>query len=141
MTQDVTVLHDYRPQNNTSIRIANDFLPTILGTGPVQSTTDVWVSSIMHNKNFNCNIISISKLSRDLNCVPKFFPNLCEFQGMGLGRTIGNTELMLGLYILKITIPSSRQAANQSSKVSLSPSKSLSKFHSYHLFSIQVSIV
>lgn len=36
-----------------------------------------------------CDLIFISKLTRDLNCATKFYPNLCEFQVVDMGKESG----------------------------------------------------
>lgn len=52
--------------------------------------------------NLNCNLPSISKLTRELNCVTKFSQNSCEFQDLDSGNTIGNAEMCLRLYFLQV---------------------------------------
>lgn len=53
----------------------------------------------------DCNLLSISKITRDLKCVTKFFSNLCEFQTLESGKTIGNAEECAGLYLLQVEKP------------------------------------
>ena len=45
-------------------------------------------SSLYLVPNLDCSLLSISKLTKDLKCVTKFFPNHCEFQVMDLGMMI-----------------------------------------------------
>ena len=54
-----------------------------------------FLSPILRVPNLDCNMISMSKLTCDLNCVTKFYPNFCEFQAMDLGKVIGNVELVV----------------------------------------------
>lgn len=50
----------------------------------------------------DCNFLSISKLTRDLNFVTKIFPNLCVFQDLELRKTIGLLQSVMGSYSIMI---------------------------------------
>ena len=71
-----------------------------MGLGSVQVTPTMLLTSVLHVPNLDCNLLSISKLTRDLKCVTKIFPTLCEFQDTDSGTTIGSAELCSGLYLL-----------------------------------------
>ncbi|KAL3530598.1 hypothetical protein ACH5RR_009920 [Cinchona calisaya] len=76
MTGDVSLFHKYTPtQENSTIKTADG------------SLSNYWNS----------------KLTREHNCVAKFSANLCEFQDLISGRTIGNTKEDSGLFFLKET--------------------------------------
>ena len=66
-------------------------------------------SSVLYVPKLDCNLLCISKLTHDLNCVTKFYPNLCEFQAVDSGKVIGSAELRGGLYLLKESTPLRRQ--------------------------------
>ena len=51
--------------------------------------------------NLTCNLLSISKLTKDLKCVTKFYSNYYEFQDLESGRMIGNARECAGLYLLE----------------------------------------
>jgi len=53
-----------------------------------------------------------SKLICDLNCVAKFFPNLCVFQDLDSGKKIGNVKMCSRLYLLKNDTPQRKQVHN-----------------------------
>ena len=55
--------------------------------------------SVLHVPKLTCNLYSISKVLKDLNCVIKFFPNHYEFQEMETGKMIGRAGEHEGLYI------------------------------------------
>ncbi|RVW94161.1 Retrovirus-related Pol polyprotein from transposon RE1 [Vitis vinifera] len=61
-----------------------------------------------------------NKLARDLQCVTKFYPNLCVFQDLKSGKMIGSAELCSELYL----IPCGR-FSNQVSQASCVQSQSL----------------
>ena len=60
----------------------------------------------------DCNLISISKLTRDLNCVVKFFPNLCVFQDLDMGKKIGSAKMCSRLYLLNGFTPQKGKTHN-----------------------------
>ncbi|RVX01701.1 Retrovirus-related Pol polyprotein from transposon RE1 [Vitis vinifera] len=87
MTGDAAILQNYKPSNgHSSIHIADG------------------------SKSKNCRD---SKLAHDLQCVTKFYPNLCVFQDLKSGKMIGSAELCSGLYLL-----SCGQFSNQVSQAS-----------------------
>ncbi|PKA63925.1 Retrovirus-related Pol polyprotein from transposon TNT 1-94 [Apostasia shenzhenica] len=57
--------------------------------------------SVLYVPKLDCNLLSISKLTRDLKCVTKFYSNLCDFQAVDSGKVIGSAEMHGGLYLLK----------------------------------------
>ncbi|RVW38705.1 hypothetical protein CK203_077464 [Vitis vinifera] len=74
MTGDAAILQNYKPSNgHSSVHIADGSKSKIAGD---------------------------SKLARDLQCVTKFYPNLCVFQDLKSGKMIGSAELCSGLYLL-----------------------------------------
>ena len=93
MTRDASISQHYKLNHGVSIiRIADGSLSKVVGIGTIQLTKDLIPSHVLHVPNLDCNLISISKLTCDLNCVTKFYPNLCEFQAMDLGKVIGNAD-------------------------------------------------
>lgn len=68
----------------------------------------------------DCNLLSISKLTKDLRRVTKFLPNLCEFYILESGKTIGNAIECGGLYYLQVESFSKELKVNSCTIVSLS---------------------
>ena len=56
--------------------------------------------SIIHVPNFTLNLLSISHLTKHLNCCVIFFPSYCVFQDIATKKTIGLGHANDGLYIL-----------------------------------------
>ena len=74
MTGDDTLFHTYTPsQESLTVRIADGSLFKVAGTGSIVISKDLTLDSVLHVPNLNCNLLSISKLTYDLNCVTKFF--------------------------------------------------------------------
>lgn len=75
------------------------------GIGSLKLTKNLNLSVVLYNSKLDCNLIAISKLTHDLNCVTKFFLNLYEFQAVESGKVIGNAKLCGGIYLLKDNTP------------------------------------
>ena len=93
--------HDKLNQGVSTVWIADVSLSKIAEIGTIQLFEDLILSLVLHVPNLDCYLISTRKLTHDLNCVTKFYPNLYEFQAMDSGKVIGNVELCGGLYLLK----------------------------------------
>ena len=44
---------------------------------------------MLHVPNLACNLVSISKLTQDLNCIAHFSNDMCPIEGQGLEKMIG----------------------------------------------------
>ncbi|RVW85251.1 Retrovirus-related Pol polyprotein from transposon RE2 [Vitis vinifera] len=121
MTGDAAILQNYKPSNgHSSVHIADGSKSKIAGTGSIKLTKDLYLDSVLHVPNLDCNLLSISKLACDLQCVTKFYPNSCVFQDLKSGKMIGSAELCSGLYLL-----SCGQFSNQVSQASCVQSQSM----------------
>ncbi|RVW98013.1 Retrovirus-related Pol polyprotein from transposon TNT 1-94 [Vitis vinifera] len=116
------------------IRIADGSLSSVAGKGTMSISPNITLHSVLHVPSLSCNLVSISKLTRELQCVAKFFPSYCEFQDWHLGRTIGGAKECDGLYYLedhKPVVNKQAQVLRQSirllRKYLLSHSKSTAK--------------
>ncbi|RVX10878.1 Retrovirus-related Pol polyprotein from transposon TNT 1-94 [Vitis vinifera] len=121
MTGDAAILQNYKPSNgHSSVHIADGSKSKIAGTGSIKLTKELYLDSVLHVPNLDCNLLFISKLARDPQCVTKFYPNSCVFQDLKSGKMIGSAELCSGLYLL----PCGR-FSNQVSQASCVQSQSL----------------
>lgn len=101
MTGDITVFKKYFPcQDNSTVRIADGTTSRVFGRGSVVISKDIMLDSVLYVPKLDCNLLSVSKLAKDLNCVTKFLPSLCEFQDLDSGKKIGNAKECAGLYLL-----------------------------------------
>ncbi|KAL6316992.1 hypothetical protein AAG906_026686 [Vitis piasezkii] len=91
MTGDATIFDTYSScPNNLTVRIADGSL-----------SKDLTLNSVLLVPNLDCNLLSISKLTKEKRCITNFSSTHCEFQDLDSGKTIGNAEECSGLYILK----------------------------------------
>ena len=79
---------------NNKIKIADSSYLAIIGKGNAHNFTIIY-------PNLSCNLLSISKITKSLNCRAIFHPLQCEFQDMISGRTIGNARESGDLYYLE----------------------------------------
>ena len=74
MIGNATLFHTSSPSfGNFMVRIVDGSLSKVAGIGSVAITDDLILKSILFVPNLTCNLLSISKLTKDLNCVTNFF--------------------------------------------------------------------
>ncbi|TYI93048.1 hypothetical protein E1A91_D02G111700v1, partial [Gossypium mustelinum] len=83
-----------------SVRLADGSLTSIFGRSSVVCTLNITLSSILYVPKFLVNLLSISTITKALNCKLEFFPDHCVFQDLQTRKTIGSGRLCDGLYIL-----------------------------------------
>ena len=102
MTSNSSLFLSYKPcAGNRKVKIANGSLSPIAGTGKIKISDSISLSQVLHVPNLACNLVSVSKITKELNCCAYFLPDSCVFQELTTGRTIGNAEEHDGLYFLE----------------------------------------
>ena len=97
---------DYTPEiQRQSVKLADGSSQTIMGSGTIMCSTDMSLSSVLHVPSFPINLLSISCITNELNCVAIFFPSWCLFQELGTGRRLGTGIMHDGLYYLDNNMP------------------------------------
>lgn len=110
MTGDVSLFQQYSPcRERFTIKIADGSISKVAGMGSIVLSPYLTLHSVLYIPNLDCNLLSMSKLSWDLNCIAKFVSNLCEFQYLDSGRTIGNGKMHSGLYLLQVDTSPTRR--------------------------------
>lgn len=69
--------------------------------------------------NFNCNLISVQKLTYDMNCVVTYKADFCEIQDQTLKKRIGLGELQDGVYVMKVEAKGSSLAVVEKDSTNL----------------------
>ncbi|XP_019244590.1 PREDICTED: uncharacterized protein LOC109224467 [Nicotiana attenuata] len=59
------------------------------------------VQNILHIPEFKYNLLSVSKLTKELRCLAAFYPDFYVFQELSSGKVLGIGKEEFGLYILK----------------------------------------
>ena len=73
---------------NQKIRIADGSFSSIAGKGSVPISEKITLQSVLHVPKLACNLLSVSKLSKDSNCCVTLFYSHCEFQDRRTGKMI-----------------------------------------------------
>lgn len=111
MTGNPELFTDIKPcKEKLYVKIADGTQSQVAGIGTIQPTKNLILNSVLFVPKLDCNLLSIQKLTQDYDCVAKFFKNLCEFQDMDSGKTIGCAKECSGLYLLSSMNPPGEQA-------------------------------
>jgi hypothetical protein len=103
MTGSATSLFDYHLVDTPhSVTLANGSLSTVAGSGHTHLCPDIKLLSVLHVLGFPFNLLSISKITKALNCSISFYPSLCIFQDLKTQRMIGMGHEVDGLYYLDL---------------------------------------
>lgn len=84
--------------DNHKVKIADGSFTVVAGVGTIELSPRIMLKGILHVLNLSCNLLSISKITKDLQRVVYFTPSLCVFQKQHSGKKIGNTRELSGLY-------------------------------------------
>lgn len=99
MTSHSNLYTSYNPcSGRQKVKIADGTLSSVAGKGCIPISKNLSLDYALHVPKLSCNLLSISKITKDLNCVAKFFPFYCEFQDMRTGKVIGTDKEIDGLY-------------------------------------------
>ena len=98
------------------MRVADGSFSTISGKGIVDLSKDLSLKSVLHVPSLTSNLLSVSKLTKNLNCSINFFPTHCVFQDRLTKRTIGSGHECGGLYYFGADISSALQSSATSSQ-------------------------
>jgi hypothetical protein len=85
------------------VTVANGNKTQILGTGTTNLLNEN-VKDVLYLPDFNSNLLSVRKITQDLNCDVIFSPNKVTFQDRVTGKKIGEGIFRNGLYYLEDTI-------------------------------------
>ncbi|KAK3008643.1 hypothetical protein RJ639_013452 [Escallonia herrerae] len=99
MTGNSSLFYSYTPcRGNSRVKLADGTFSNVAGKGSVWLSKNIILHSVLHVPNLACNLISMSKMTHDLNCNAKFSASLCEIQELKSGKTIGSARVSDGLY-------------------------------------------
>lgn len=82
------------------VKIADGSLTSVSGKGSIPVTPSMSLSSVLHVPNLSTNLLSVSSLTKHLNCSVTFFPDHCVFQDLVTKKMIGSGRERAGLYLL-----------------------------------------
>ena len=121
MTCSSHLFKSYSPcSGNDKVKIADGSFSSIAGKGLIKISERIDLKSVLHVPKLACNLLSVSKLSKDSNCCVTFFESHCIFQDQSSGRTIGSARMINGLYYFDDNRSSNKKAQGLSSISSIS---------------------
>jgi len=82
------------------VRVADGSMVPITGRGSIRCTKTLSLSPVLHVPDFPINLLSVSSITKSLNCRSWFDPFHCAFQELGTGRILGTGTVHNGLYYL-----------------------------------------
>jgi len=86
---------------NQHITVANGYNTPITGRGNIHLQPSFSLKNVLHVPNLSNNLLSIHKITQDLNCAVTFFLSHCVFQDLATGKTIGLAKEQDELYYLQ----------------------------------------
>lgn len=101
ITCNETLLRDVSISRQQPVHIPNGASIPVKGSGKVTLPNGMKINSVLHIPDFQCNLISVSKLTKDYNCAITFVANLCVMQDLHSRTLIGMGRNRDGLYLLE----------------------------------------
>lgn len=77
--------------------LADGNTSVVMGEGDI-STGGLKLKTFLYVPNLKCNLLSVSKLTQDMDCIITFLPSHCIFQDRSSGKMIGSAKENDGLY-------------------------------------------
>ena len=108
--------------SNKKIATADGSLTTVAGQKEVHLDNSIVLKIVLHIPKLSTNLVSIHRLTKDLNCHVIFHPFDYVFQDQGLGKTIGHAREKDGLYHRELPFDQNRPRTGH-------PYHSSPKFH------------
>ncbi|XP_040935279.1 uncharacterized protein [Gossypium hirsutum] len=100
MTGNLSLFHTYLPcHDHSQFRIADGSYSPVAGMGTVRLTENFSLDKVLHVPNFSCNLLLISKLTKDEKVLAEFSAFGCVVQEQESGKMIGTAEVNDGLYV------------------------------------------
>ncbi|GFY85851.1 hypothetical protein Acr_04g0005890 [Actinidia rufa] len=104
-TSPVTSIHQ-------SVCIADGSSIPIRSQGDACLSSDITLSSVYYVPNFAYNLLSVSRLAKDLNCAVVFLPSRCLLQDLTSKKIFGRGYERDGLYYFGDPLPSSASSSS-----------------------------
>ena len=79
---------------NLKVKIVDGSLAIVAGKGLIILSRNLTLKSVLYVPSLTCNLLSISKLTHDQNCVAKFGSSSCQFQELVSRKLIDNNVML-----------------------------------------------
>jgi len=109
MTRSKLFFEKFQPQNKElTVLMADGSMSTVKGHGSI-CVAGLKLKTVLYVPSLTCNLLSISKLTRDMDCTVTFLPSRCVFQDRTSGKMIGSAEEKNELYWISENLSPSNQ--------------------------------
>ncbi|GJS99474.1 putative RNA-directed DNA polymerase [Tanacetum coccineum] len=99
---DSMLKNKFKKNYEPPVTIPNGETIAVEGRGSCTLPNGVDVNDVLHIPKFKCNLLSVSKLSRDLNCAITFLPESFFMHDIRSGTLIGTGKCQNGLYKMEM---------------------------------------
>ena len=100
MTSFFSLFSNYsRCYKNERVRIADGSFSPIVGKCQIEISNQITLQFVIHVPKLACNLLFVSKISKDSNCRAVFLDSHCEFQDRNSGKMIGSAKMVHGLLL------------------------------------------
>lgn len=84
MMENATLFHEYNLCNdNLTVKTVDGSHSRVAGAGPIPISRELTLNGVLHVPSLDCNLLSVSKYTRNHNCIAKFSLYVCEFLDLG----------------------------------------------------------
>ncbi|CAH9125480.1 unnamed protein product [Cuscuta epithymum] len=83
------------------VRIPNGELVPVTAVGSLYLSNGFYLRRVLYVPQFQCNLLSVSRLTSELNCTLTFFSDFCILQDLRSRKLIGKGGFHNGLYYLE----------------------------------------
>lgn len=100
MLSDLSMLYDIKhvSKNCLPINLPNGSSVLVKHVGKYNLTSDIVLNNVWHVPDFKFNLLSMSKLSTENDCIVKFLKHSCVIQEYFMGKILGIGKTINGLY-------------------------------------------
>ncbi|GJU48850.1 putative RNA-directed DNA polymerase [Tanacetum coccineum] len=92
-----------RTSNEAPVVIPNGSAIPVMGRGEFSLPWEEKINGVLYVPNFKYNLLSMSRLSNDLQCAVTFFPDFFVMQGLRTRNLIGAGRCQRGLYLMDMS--------------------------------------
>ena len=93
--------HDVVKSNSDKVNLPTGAKADVSHIGEAVVFKDEVVQDVLLVPDFKCNLLSVSKITKQLSCFVSFYPDLCVFRDLHSGKVKGIGKEKGGLYCFK----------------------------------------
>ncbi|CAH9124860.1 unnamed protein product, partial [Cuscuta epithymum] len=96
------LINSFTHPSDSTVRIPNGESVPVSAVGSLNLPNGFYLRRVLYVPRFQCNLLSASRLTIDLNCSLTFFSDSCILQDLPSGKIIGKGLFRNGLYYLEL---------------------------------------